>query len=229
MSTDISLGTLSGKTKERVYDPTEGGRKVSQLDWKYNNAAIIKGAINWDLMPWLSVGAAGWSTIDSRGANMVDKDWMDASHAGTWTDESRHPNTHLNYANEFDLNIKGWLLNEPDYRLGLMAGYRESRYSFNATGGTYIYSENGGFRNETGSFPDGERGIGYKQQFKMPYIGLTGSYRYDNFEFSSAFKYSGWVRATDNDEHYARGSLSVVKLKPELLLNCSKRGLLCYS
>lgn len=32
VSTDISLGTLSGKTKERVYDPTEGGRKVSQLD-----------------------------------------------------------------------------------------------------------------------------------------------------------------------------------------------------
>lgn len=87
VSTDISLGTLSGKTKERVYDPAEGGRKVSQLDWKYNNAAIIKGAINWDLMPWLSVGAAGWSTIDSRGANMVDKDWQDANHAGTWTDE----------------------------------------------------------------------------------------------------------------------------------------------
>ncbi|EAW1055016.1 omptin family outer membrane protease [Salmonella enterica] len=204
VSADISLGTLSGKTKERVYEPAEGGRKVSQLDWKYNNAAIIKGAINWDLMPWLSVGAAGWSTIDSRGANMVDKDWQDASHAGTWTDESRHPNTHLNYANEFDLNIKGWFLNEPDYRLGLMAGYQESRYSFNATGGTYIYSENGGFRNETGSFLDGERGIGYKQQFKMPYVGLTGSYRYDNFEFSGAFKYSGWVRASDNDEHYAR-------------------------
>ncbi|MDJ3482743.1 omptin family outer membrane protease, partial [Salmonella enterica] len=28
VSTDISLGTLSGKTKERVYDPAEGGRKV---------------------------------------------------------------------------------------------------------------------------------------------------------------------------------------------------------
>ncbi len=29
------------------------------------------------------------------------------------------PDTQLNYANEFDLNIKGWLLNEPNYRLGL--------------------------------------------------------------------------------------------------------------
>ncbi|ECW0470419.1 TPA: omptin family outer membrane protease [Salmonella enterica subsp. enterica serovar Mississippi] len=204
VSTDISLGSLSGKTKERVYLPEEGGRKVSQLDWKYSNAAILKGSINWELIRWVSVGAAGWTTLDIRGGNMIDRDWMAPSNPGTWTDESRHPNTRLNYANEFDLNIKGWLLNEPDYRLGLMAGYQESRYSFNATGGTYIYSEDGGFRNETGSFPDGERGIGYKQRFKMPYIGLTGSYRYDNFEFGGAFKYSGWVRTSDNDEHYAR-------------------------
>lgn len=38
----------------------------------------------------------------------------------------------------------------------------------------------------------------------MPYIGLTGNYRYDNFEFSGTLKYSGWVKASDNDEHYAR-------------------------
>lgn len=101
----------------------------------------------------------------------------------TSTDESKHPNTRLNFANEFDLNIKGWLLNQPDYQLGLMAGYQENRYSFTAKGGSYIYSSEGGFRDETGSFPDGERAIGYKQHFKMPYIGLTGNYRYDSFEF----------------------------------------------
>ncbi len=205
VSADISLGTLSGKTKERVYNEAEGGRKVSQLDWKYSNAAIIKGAINWDLMPWVSLGVAGWTTLDSRGGNMTDKDWLDADNPGTWTDESRHPRTRLNYANEFDLNIKGWIFNEPDWKAGVMAGYQESRYSFNSTGGTYIYSENGGFRNETGTFPDTERGIAYKQRFKMPYIGLTGSWRYDDIEVSGAFKYSGWVEASDNDEHYGRG------------------------
>lgn len=67
VSTELSLGTLSGKTKERVYDPENGGRKVSQLDWKYSNAAIIKGTINWDLLPRLSVGASGWTTLDHKG------------------------------------------------------------------------------------------------------------------------------------------------------------------
>ncbi|ELD0539749.1 omptin family outer membrane protease [Escherichia coli] len=204
ISTDVSLGALSGKTKERVYDPDEGGRKISQLDWKYSNAAILKGAINWDLMPMVSVGAGGWTTIDSRGGNMIDRDWVDPRFPGTWTHESKHPNTRLNYANEFELNVKGWLVNKPGYRLGLVAGYQESRYSFNSMGGSYIYSEDDGFRNETGAFPDREKMIGYKQHFKMPYVGLTGSYRYDDFEFGGGFKYSGWVRTSDNDEHYAR-------------------------
>ncbi|HAI6729053.1 TPA: omptin family outer membrane protease [Escherichia coli] len=202
VSTELSLGTLSGKTKERVYAPEEAGRKVSQLDWKYSNAAIIKGGINWDLHPRLSVGASGWTTLDHKGGNMVDSDWLNKNKPDTWTHESRHPDTRLNFANEFDLNVKGWILNEPDYHLGLMAGYQESRYSFTARGGSYIYSSEEGFRDLTGKFPDGERAIGYKQRFKMPYIGLTGSYRYEDFELGGTFKYSGWVESSDNDEHY---------------------------
>ena len=33
-----------------------------------------------------------------------------------------------------------------------------------------------------------KRAIGYKQRFKMPYIGLTGSYRYEDFELGGTFK-----------------------------------------
>ncbi|EAS9893762.1 omptin family outer membrane protease, partial [Salmonella enterica] len=128
ISTDISLGSLSGKTKESVYDADEGGRKVSQLDWKYNNAAIIKGALTWDIMTWISVGASGWTTVDSRRGYMTDTDWLNVSKPHEWTNYSWHPKTRLNFANEFDLNIKGWLLNEMYYRLGIMAGYQESRY-----------------------------------------------------------------------------------------------------
>ncbi len=218
---EMSMGTLSGKTKERVYEPDEGGRKISQLDWRYNNAAIIKGAVNWNVMDRISVGASGWSTLDSRGADMTDRDWADSRNPGQWTDESSHPGTRLNYANEYDLFIKAWLLNETDYRLGMMAGYQENRYSFSASGGSYIYSEDGGFRNETGTFPTGERVIGYKQRFKMPYIGLTGSYRYDRFEFGGSFKYSDWVRATDNDEHYGREITFRSKIKNQSFYSVS--------
>ncbi|HDV2882514.1 TPA: omptin family outer membrane protease OmpP, partial [Escherichia coli] len=43
--------------------------------------------------------------------------------------------------------------------------------------------------------------------------GLTGNYRYDNFEFGGAFKYSGWVRGSDNDEHYVRQTTFRSKVK----------------
>lgn len=198
---DIALGKLSGKTKERVYDPDSSEHKNSQLNWKYNNAAIIKGSLDWYLIPWLSIGASGWTTIASRGGYMDDTDWLDES-KNSWTDQSRHPDTRLNYANEFDLNVKGWLLNEPTYRFGMMVGYQESRYSFKSSGGSFNYTDEDTGLPDVGAFPAGTTVIAYKQHFEMPYIGIIGSYRYESFEFGGSFKYSGWVCATDNDEHY---------------------------
>lgn len=197
----LSLGQLQGEAKERVYDPEEGGRKVSQLNWKYNNAAIIKGDFAWDFSPWASLGFNGWTTLASSGASMDDYDWLDTSKS-QWTDWSSHSNTKLNYANEFDINIKGWLLNEEQYRLGLLAGYQQSAFSWLAKGGSYNYNSG----NDIGNWPRGELSIGYKQKFKLPYIGLVGRYQYEKFETNLVFKYSNWVSANANDEHYARNT-----------------------
>ncbi|MBJ3816104.1 omptin family outer membrane protease [Shimwellia pseudoproteus] len=195
----LNVGTLSGETKERVYAPDEGGRKLSQLNWKYKNAAVLKGHIDWDLMPWVTLGASGWTTFASKGSHMDDYDWLNANQKD-WTDHSSHPNTTLSYANQFDLNAKGWFITQPDWRLGVMAGYQESRYSFYAKGGHHNYA-NG---TDVGDFPAGLKVIGYQQHYKMPYIGLTGNYRYEKIEASATFKYSPWARASDTDKHYLR-------------------------
>ncbi|UZE24791.1 omptin family outer membrane protease [Pseudomonas sp. B21-056] len=204
----INAGVLSGQTHERVYEPEEGGRKVSQLDWKYSNAAVIKGSLDWNVLPWMSLGASGWTTITSTDGYMNDDDWVDASQS-QWTDRSVHPDTTLRYANEFDLNFKGWLLNEPAYRLGLMAGYQERRFSFTSKGGSFSYN-NGAY---TGEFPADVTIIGYKQHFKTPYVGLAGGYRYKRFDMAGAFKYSRWASATDVDEHYLADKTFVGKTK----------------
>lgn len=207
-SAGVGLGILSGQAKELVYDPDEGGRKLSQLDWKYSNAPIIKGSFEWNALSRLSVGASGWMTIASHNGQMDDYDWLDESQR-KWTEHSSHGNTHLEYANEFDLNVKGWILNEPTYRFGVMAGYQESRFSFTAKGGSYRY-DNGAY---VGNFSAGLTGISYKQRFKVPYIGLVGDYRYKKFEFGGAFKYSGWVHASDDDEHHYRQTTFTGKIR----------------
>jgi plasminogen activator len=193
-----SGGMLSGKSHEMVYDEVTG-RKISQLDWKIKNVAILKGDISWDADSFLTLNARGWTSLASGSGHMDDYDWMNENQS-SWTDHSSHPATNVNYANEYDLNVKGWVFQNENYKAGVVAGYQETRFSWTATGGSYNY-DNG---TNTGNFPAGERGIGYSQRFSMPYIGLAGQYRFNDFEVNALFKFSDWVRAHDNDEHYMR-------------------------
>ena len=199
VTTSIDLGVINGEANEFVYDGASDGSKLSQLDWKYNNVAVIKHAIGWDIGRWLSLDASGWTTIKSNGGQkMDDYDWM-VEGQKQWSEHSWHPDTRLNYANAFDLNISGWILNQPNYRLGLQAGYQENRYSFTAVGGFYSYL-NGEYIGEFDYLP----AISYQQHFKMPYVGLVGSYRYKDLELGGKFKYSGWVNGSGTDQHYDR-------------------------
>ncbi|EBI9371193.1 omptin family outer membrane protease PgtE [Salmonella enterica] len=198
VTTSLSVGVLNGKSRELVYD-TDTGRKLSQLDWKIKNVATLQGDLSWEPYSFMTLDARGWTSLASGSGHMVDHDWMSSEQPG-WTDRSIHPDTSANYANEYDLNVKGWLLQGDNYKAGVTAGYQETRFSWTARGGSYIY-DNGRY---IGNFPHGVRGIGYSQRFEMPYIGLAGDYRINDFECNVLFKYSDWVNAHDNDEHYMR-------------------------
>lgn len=198
LSVSVSTGMLGGKAGEMVYDP-DTGHKISQLSWKIKNVAIIKGDISWDAYSFLTLNARGWTSLAAGSGHLDDYDWLN-SNQGHWTDHSSSPHTPVNYANEYDLNLKGWFLQGDNYRVGAVAGYQESRFSWTAFGGSYNY-DNGTL---VGESPHDERGIGYSQRFSVPYVGLTGHYRINDFEFGALFKFSDWVRARGSDEHYLR-------------------------
>ncbi|UFK37678.1 omptin family outer membrane protease [Pectobacterium parvum] len=164
ITVSTSLGWLAGESKEYVYD-TNTSRKLSELDWKINNTAIIKGDISWDPHFWLTLNARGWTTFASSGAGMDDYDWLDASQSH-WTHWSNSPNTLLNYANEFDVNAKAWLVKRPNYKVGAVVGYQQTRFSWTAFGGHFQY-DNGSYISD---FPRGKPSIGYQQKFSMPYV-----------------------------------------------------------
>lgn len=198
VSLSTSLGVLSGKAHEYVYYP-DTASKLSQLDWRIKNAAIIKGELNYDFLAWLSLNGRGWTTLAKNKAAMDDYDWLNPNRA-TWTDWSHHDNTHLNYANELDMSLRTWLMQKQNYKFGLATGYQWDSFSWRATGGCYQYNS-GAY---TGCFPGDQPGIGYQQKFGTPYVGLAGKYFINNFEFSALLKFSDWVSARDYDEHYAR-------------------------
>lgn len=230
VTTSLSVGVLNGKSRELVYD-TDTGRKLSQLDWKIKNVATLQGDLSWEPYSFMTLDARGWTSLASGSGHMVDHDWMSSEQPG-WTDRSIHPDTSANYANEYDLNVKGWLLQGDNYKAGVTAGYQETRFSWTARGGSYIY-DNGRY---IGNFPHGVRGIGYSQRFEMPYIGLAGDYRINDFECNVLFKYSDWVNAHDNDEHYMRKltfrekrkirDIMALLLTPDIILPVMQKSLL---
>jgi plasminogen activator len=194
-----SLGLLNAESQEFVYQPEYNGRKLSQIDWKAENIPIVKMDISWDLLSRLTLTARVWSTLSSGTGVMDDYDWKMPGQS-KWTDWSHHEKTHLNYANEIDLNTKFWFLKQNDYRIGLMGGYQRNNNSWTSYGGNYNYN-NG---NNLFTASDSVTSIGYKQKFEMSYIGLVGRYHYQKFEFNTLLKYSRWVNAYGDDEHYLR-------------------------
>lgn len=56
-SASASAGMLSGKSNELVYDEITG-RKISQLNWKIKNVAIVKGDLSWNPYSFLTLTPA---------------------------------------------------------------------------------------------------------------------------------------------------------------------------
>jgi outer membrane protease len=193
-----SIGYLSGKSKEYVYDPVTG-HKISELDWNINGLAIIRGEFNYRVLQWLDFNAQGWINLGQGSAVMDDYDWLNPNQI-LWTHWSHHDDTNVRQGNEFDLNFRAWTIQNPSYQLAAMAGYQRTLFSFRAHGGCFTYN-NGA---DTGCFIPGASVIGYKQVFESPYIGLAGRFILNAFEFKGLFKYSNWVNANDVDQHYLR-------------------------
>jgi plasminogen activator len=78
-------------------------------------------------------------------------------------------------------------------------GYRQSRYSWTARGGTYDYY------GDTGYFDPGVAGIGYKQMFYAPFLGLAAEANYGGLEFGARVKYGPAVKSKVYDSHFLRG------------------------
>ncbi|MGD8202885.1 omptin family outer membrane protease [Pantoea sp. FN0305] len=190
----LATGWLGGKSNEYVYDE---GHKNSELDWKIKNAAVIRGHLDWEIAPQLSLALSGWTTLARGSAQMDDYDWM-VDNQSHWSDWSTWPAARLNYANQFAVSITGWLLQQPEYKLGAALGYQQTRISWQAQGGSYIY-DNGA---DIGRFSRDERAAAYQQRFSAPWLGIAGQYRYKKLELNALIKYSPFTNAHDNDEHY---------------------------
>lgn len=202
ISVTAGIGYMTDSAREMVYD-TPSGDRISQLNWRIQNALVLRGTATLHLTDWLSASLGGWTKIDSNNL-MDDYDWLVPPYT-QWSDHSHHPDTQLNKANQGDLSLAARLYNEDGWSLSATAGYQWTGIKWSAYGGHYVYSVFG-FRDFIGDFTPGELGITYSQTFKTPYLGVAGTYDLDeDWQFSAALRGSPWVvAASDIDHHVLR-------------------------
>lgn len=202
----VSIGQLTGvKAREAVYNGKNDSDHLSLLTWDTKHAPIAKVDVTFPIAHSVDLNVNAWTTFNGQSNKTVmnDYDWTDENNRSQLTHWSHHENTHLNYANHFDLNVNVWLLEKSNYKLGVVGGYEENRFSWTAFGGSALYPDENG-NPLSYSFTSTGIGIGYKQVLKAPYIGLVGEYQRDKLEVKAGIKASNRAKNKDVDQHYKR-------------------------
>lgn len=199
----LGVGLLNGQAREKVYD-VESGQKISQLNWSMKQVPTLHLGLTYQPMDWLSLDLNGWTRVAKGDGHLKDYDWIDEDRAD-WTHYSDHPDTQVSKAWQADIAATAWALKRDDVALGVMLGYQRNQFGWRARGGRYTYSSDEGFRDESGEFAAGLKGISYQQTYDTPYVGLVGLYHFRNWTLEGKFKYSQWVRARDHDRHHVSG------------------------
>jgi outer membrane protease len=210
-----SLGLVDGTAYERVYAPEVREFKVSELKWDITDVVMagVQGAV--DYAGWFRLNLDYRAAVTEGGGEMVDRDWLLAGsdRDEQWTHESRHPDTTVDSGTAFDVNLDIRAFSAGSFSLRGILGYRFDEWEWSSRGGTYVYTwdANGDgfitgdeYRAYRGSFPAGQFVISYRQEYRVPYLGLGCEGAWGPVQLQGRLLYSPWVSAEDHDYHALR-------------------------
>ena len=195
MSSEYSIGVMSGRAQEYVYRPD--GSVLSRLDWTFKNISMFNAKTSAQLLPWLSVGLR--SSLNLSGdAAMKDIDInlpnCPPTATGTYC-ESNSP-TRLRHASMLDASAVAQFYEAAGISLSAIVGYKRDQFRWDAIGGTANYGPTGpGYQ------------ISYEQRWSTPYVGLGMAYRSGAWTANGRVIGSSWAKGDDRDNHYNRSLL----------------------
>lgn len=202
LTVEAFAGYFTGTAREYVYSVQGGGRKVSQLNWD-TDAAALGGRVAFRPLDWLTVRARGWSTV-AGSSDMADYDWLGGYYGmNSWTHRSVSQ-TDTVKAWQADISAAAAIYDFGDLGFSAIGGYRHFNAKWKAVGGSYVYSSQNGFRDVQGVFPHGQLGIAYEQIWHTPYLGIGMSTNSGDWSFSGELIGSPFVMGEAKDYHAMR-------------------------
>lgn len=195
----IFTGYLAGTAREYVY---AGSDKISQLDWRINNAATIGFNLAYRPLDWLTLRGEAWSVVASSGT-LTDYDWLGRDVGiDDWTNRSVGPLRRMTSTYGVDLNLAATFYRYGGLSLDAVGGVRYLNMQFEAHDSSYIYSVDS-FRDVQGTFPG--KNISYRQRWYSGYLGLAMRYDIGKFGLHGQVTGSPWAYGKDRDDHVMTG------------------------
>jgi plasminogen activator len=195
----VGVGAMYLEGNEKVLN---GDYTVSHLIWQ-SKTPVLRGSVGLDFGGGLSANLEG-SVAGLGDSYMEDYDWLLGDDTfDNWSDRSQHPDTRLDHYFTGAAALGYELVNHDNAVIRAHGGIKYTDVKWTAYGGTFVYSD-AGFRDTVGSFPDGERGITYRQQLPELFLGFDGQENYGNFRVGGLLRGGLTFLAVATDDHWQR-------------------------
>lgn len=191
-----SYGITAIEANELVY---QGKNKLSQLIWESTAVSTFTGQVKVDLDPFF-FRATGVIGIEGDG-HMRDYDWL--VEGKPWSHRSVHPDTRLDHYFAGTIEAGREVLSHDGTTVSLGGGVKYTDVKWTAWGGSYVYTSSD-FRDTKGDFPDNEKGISYRQQWPVPFLGIDLTHSEGPWTFAGAFQGGVAVNGKGTDDHWMR-------------------------
>lgn len=197
---DASIGAMYLRGDEKVMS---GNYTVSHLIWE-STVPVLRGSLALNMGNGLSLGAEG-SVAGLGTSYMEDYDWLKGNDTfENWSHRSQHPDTSLDHYWGGAISLGYELVRDQTAVVRAHGGLKYTDLQWTARGGSYIYSSNGGFRDQAGNFADGQPGITYRQQLPEIFLGVDGEEDYGAFSVGGMLRGGMTFLSVATDDHWMR-------------------------
>jgi len=203
----ISLGTQfkNMETKELVYKDKNSDVRLSELDWRMDNATMIGGEVELTPTDRFSIKLGAYTSFGTNDEYMDDYDWLDYS-TGTGDDDydmHTRSRTELDYATDINLDLSYKFYDGKNNDFFVLTGINYMHNKWSAYGAHGVYTDQNTGNKHPVYLNDSIMGLSYEQTQLIGYLGLGYEFTYKKIGLGTQLK-KGMGTTKSTDEHIMR-------------------------